>query len=152
MALAIGAFITLGNSLCKTTMYSTQMSPDSKYKVVHQMVDCGATTNSSTSVLIYRASFPYFPSNILGFDGEYADKELVVNWDTPSNLRIYFTGESTDIRKIAFHAKGVEVEVYENGSQLNYQRVEDIEKEIVKEQTTYNVVLPQGSRWIEVSQ
>ena len=147
-----GLLLLLGNGLCQTTVYATNVSPDGKYKVVHQMADCGATTNFNTTALLYRSSFPFFPSSILGLDGKYTDKEVAINWESNSKLRVDFTGRSTDIRKIAFHARGIEIEIYENGNKLTPQHVGDIEAAIVKEQATYKISLPEGSHWIEVSQ
>jgi hypothetical protein len=123
-----------------------------KPRIGRARVDCGATTNHATAVLVHRKWWPTLASNVLDLDGKYTQDNLKLNWESPNTLRIDFSGRATDLRRVAFRTQGANIIVYENGNKLSVERLEEIEKEIVKEQANYKIVLPEGRHWIEIVQ
>lgn len=149
ITVAVLAFL-LSSFGCTNTVYNK--IENTNYEVVHKLVDCGTTTNHATAILVHRKWRPMLATNVLKLDGKYTEEDIRMKWESLDTLRIDFNGRATDLRRVAFRAKGANTTIYENGNELTIERLEEIEKEIIKEQASYKVVLPEGHRWIEVSE
>lgn len=126
------------------------LSPESGIRVVHQIVNCGATTDYSTSIIVYSGKLNYKTSNVFSLKGYHSD-DINLSWGLDNSLRIDYYGSPIYIRRVAFSHKEPSVKIYINGELLDLEKVKQIENAIIKQQQEYGLILEDGEKWIDVN-
>lgn len=152
LALLIVVVWNFTGSMCGIELFNKITSPNSNFVAIHEMVDCGATTNHVTSIFVEKKHSLPKKINIFALNGYYDEGRISLKWENENTLRIDYSGKPIDIRKINFSIRDIKVRIYINNEELTADRLRQIEKEIVDDQASYNIFLPEGKQWIEVEQ